>query len=244
MSYTFKIPEINNIISKQIDINNHIMQTIPKIPTYNFNNIYNLTESLQAYSKLISEQIDCINASTQPLRDYINSINETISKTLELSIPKFNFEYLNNLKIISSYTPDIIESIDESLFTDTIDKICTSLDSFESDNDSIENLDECKNSFFDLKYLIQKYSLTKEDFYFFITLLISLFTIIQPYLDNSTETIIDNQKSIIELQKEQLEVDKDIRDSLKKIQNSSSNADVIIENISNSLDTLIKSVEE
>ncbi|NWK13014.1 hypothetical protein [Clostridium cadaveris] len=236
MSYSFKIPEINNIISKQIDINNRIMQTIPKIPTYDFSNIYKSLEPFQSQLILISQQSKLINSSIKPFQDYMSSINEMINKNLQIAMPKVYFEYLNNLKILSSYYQNILESIDESLFTDTIDEICTSLDSFEADKDSIENLDECKNSFFDLKHLIQKYSLTKEDFYFFITLLISLFTIIQPYLDNSSDVLIKQQKEIIELQKEKLDTFENINDSFK-------NVDVTIENISKSLENLIESIE-
>lgn len=130
------------------------------------------------------------------------------------------------------------------MFINTVDEIYDSIENLESTNNSVTDLNEFKKIFLDLKQNIKSYSLTKEDFYFFIGILMTLFTIIQPYLDNSTETIIDNQKTIIELKKEQLEVNKDIRDSLENIQNSSINADVIIENINNSLDTFIKSVKE
>ena len=141
---------------------------------------------------------------------------------------------LNNLKIMSNYSSDTIESIDKSVFSNTIDDVYTSID----------DLDECKSSSLDLKQNIQESSLTKESFYNFLSLLISLFALIQPYFDNSSETIIDNQKAIIELQKEQLEVTKDIHDTFKNTQNISSNTEVIIENINNSLNTLIKSIEE
>lgn len=230
-------------VSKQLDLYNRILKNSMQvnIPTYDFKCI---TESINPFTEqlnLISNQFAMINSSMQPFQDYINSINEMINKYLEVAMPKFNFEYLNNLKTLSSYTSDTFESIDSSLFINTVDEIYNSVDNLELSNNSITEL---KGIFLDLKQTIKDFSLTKEDFYFFIGLLFNLFMLIQPYLDNSTETIIDNQKAIIELQKEQLEVDKDIRDSLKNIQNSSSNADVIIENISNSLDTLIKSVEE
>ncbi len=151
---------------------------------------------------------------------------------------------LNNLKIMSNYSSDTIESIDKSVFSNTIDDVYTSIDNFEYYTDSTDDLDECKSSSLDLKQNIQESSLTKESFYNFLSLLISLFALIQPYFDNSSETIIDNQKAIIELQKEQLEVTKDIHDTFKNTQNISSNTEVIIENINNSLNTLIKSIEE
>lgn len=233
-------------ITKQLDLYNRILKNTMKvnIPKYDFSGIAQSINPFKEQLSLISNQSAILNSSIQPLQDYMNSINEIINKYLEAAIPKFNFEYLNNLKTLSSYSSDTLESIDSSLFINTVDEIYDSVDSIQSDNNSVADLNECKNFFLDLKQNIKSYSLTKEDFYFFIGLLLNLLTIIQPYMDNSTDKIIDNQKTIIELQKEQLEIDKDIRDSLKNIHNSSSNADVIIENISNSLDTLIKSVEK
>ena len=112
-------------ISKQLDLYNRILKNSMQvnIPTYDFKCI---TESINPFTEqlnLISNQLAMINSSMQPFQDYMNSINEMINKSLEVAMPKFNFEYLNNLKIISSYTPDIIESIDKTLFTDTIDEI-------------------------------------------------------------------------------------------------------------------------
>ena len=233
-------------ISKQLDLYNRTLKNTMKvnIPTYDFSGITQSLEPFKEHLNLISNQCALISSSIQPLQDYMNSINEMINKSLEAAMPKFNFEYLNNLKIISSYTSDTLESIDSSLFINTVDEIYDSIENLESTNNSVTDLNEFKKIFLDLKQNIKSYSLTKEDFYFFIGILMTLFTIIQPYLDNSTETIIDNQKTIIELKKEQLEVNKDIRDSLENIQNSSINADVIIENINNSLDTFIKSVKE
>lgn len=240
MSDQFKIYDN---ISKQLELYNRMVKNNIKIniPTYDFSSIYKSLDPFKEQLNIISNQCTLISSSIQPLQDYINSINEMINKSLEASMPKFNFEYLNNLKILSSYTSDTLESIDNSVFINTVDEICDSVDSLESINDT--DLSEFKKIFLYLKENIKSYSLTKEDFYFFIGILLNLFTIIQPFLDNSTDTIIDNQKAIIELQKEKLEVDKDIRDTLKKFQNSSSNTDIIIENINNSLDTLIKSVE-
>ncbi|NWK12966.1 hypothetical protein, partial [Clostridium cadaveris] len=88
MSYSFKIPEINNIISKQIDINNRIMQTIPKIPTYDFSNIYKSLEPFQSQLILISQQSKLINSSIKPFQDYMSSINEMINKNLQIAMPK------------------------------------------------------------------------------------------------------------------------------------------------------------
>lgn len=243
MSSIFKFLEIHNAIYKQIEFNNRIIQTIPRIPTYDFSNIYNSLEPFQAQLNLISQQTKFINSSLKPFQDYMSSITQMINKNLEIAMPKFNFEYLNNLKIISSYSLDIVESIDKSLFINTIDEIYTSIDAFESDNDSIKNLDECKNSFFDLKQLIQNSSLTFESFCAFVSLLIAIFTLIQPYLDNSTEVMIEQQREIIELQKQQLDLSKDISDSLKKINHGSSNVGIPLENINKSLETLIESVE-
>lgn len=233
-------------ISKQLDLYNRILKNTMKInvPAYDFSSIYQTIEPFKEQLNWLANQYDMINSSIQPLQDYINSINEMINKSLENTLPKINFEYLNNLKKLSSYASNNLESIDSSLLINTIDEINTSIDTFECDNNSINDLAECKSSFIDLKQIIQNSPLTLDTLYNFFSLLISILALLQPHLDNSTETIIDNQKAIIELQKEQLEVNKDIRDSLKNIQNSSSNTDVIIENISNSLDTLIKSVEE
>lgn len=236
--------KIYDNISKQLDSYNRILKSTinVNVPTYDFKIITESITPFTAQLNLISNQFAMINSSIQPFQDYMNSINRIINKYLEATTPKFNFEYLNNLKILSSYALDTFESIDNSLFINTVDEIYTSVDNLESTDNSIT---EFKKTFLDLiKQTIKDSSLTKESFKYFIEILFNLFILIQPYLDTSTETIIDNQKAIIELQKEQLDVNKDIRDSLNKIQNSSSNADIIIENISNSLDTLIKSVEE
>ena len=192
----------------------------------------------------IKYQNDIIQSSIQPFQEQIERVREMISKTLEVNIPKIDFEFLNNLKEISSYAPEFVESIDNSLFIDTVNAVYESIDSFDTYTDSNNEVKEYKDIFSFFIELINNSPLTKDNFYSFVGLIMNFFMLIQPYLDNSTDAIIDNQKAIIELQKEQLEVDKDIRDSLKEIQNSSSNADVVIQNINDSLDTFIKSVEK
>lgn len=221
---------VPNVNSYSESINTIIKESIPIIDVSTY--IEPLIEFAQFNSKTITESI---NVSLIPLINAINEVNADIIASATAVMSNIAFDSLNNLKLISSYSADIIQAIDE---------ICISVDRLDSFDVPSENLDECKDSLLDLKQDIQESTLTKEKFYDFISLLITILTFFQPYLDNSTDTIIDNQKAIIELQKEQLEVDKDIRDSLKNLQNGSSNGDIIIENISNSLDTLNKSVEK
>lgn len=226
-----------NVYSERI--NSIIKSSIPVIDTSAYMNP--LIESIQASLNILTESI---NSSIQPLIEHMNEINNEMIASINSAVANIALNSLNNLKIMSNYSSDTIESIDKSVFSNTIDDVYTSIDNFEYYTDSTDDLDECKSSLLDLKQNIQESSLTKESFYNFLSLLISLFALIQPYFDNSSETIIDNQKAIIELQKEQLEVTKDIHDTFKNTQNISSNTEVIIENINNSLNTLIKSIEE
>ncbi|WP_040192120.1 hypothetical protein [Clostridium culturomicium] len=235
--------KIYDNISKQLDSYNRILKSTinVNVPTYDFKIITESINPFTAQLNLISNQFAMINSSIQPFQDYMNSINKIINQYLEATTPKFNFEYLNNLKILSSFTPDDLEYIDETSFINTVDEIYTNINDFDTTNDSVE-LNEYTSCFLSLKQLIQNSSLTWESFRSFIALLITIFTVFQPYLDNSSEIMIEQQQEIIELEKQKLDLCDDISDSLKNIDNSCCDITSTLENINNSLETLIESI--
>lgn len=225
-----------NVYSERI--NSIIQASMPVIDTSVYMNP--LIESVQASLNILTESI---NSSIQPLIEHMNEINNEMVASISSAISNTALDSLNSLKIMSNYNCDIIESIDKSVFSNTIDDIYTSIDNLECYTDSSDDLDECKCSLLDLNQLVKESPLTKESFYKFICLLISIFALIQPYFDTSSETIIDQQKEIIELQQKQLDSINSISNSLQNSNDTSTDISTSLENISKSLKTIVESVE-
>ena len=229
-----------NVYSERI--NSIIQASMPVIDTSVYMNP--LIESVQASLNILTESINSsIQPLIQPLIDHMNEINNKMVASIGSAISNIALDSLNSLKIMSNYNSDIIESIDKSIFSNTIDDIYTSIDNLECYTDSSDDLDECKGSLLDLNQLVKESSLTKESFYNFICLLISIFALIQPYFDTSSETIIEQQKKIIELQQKQLDSTNSISNSLQNSDDISTDISTSLENISKSLKTIVESVE-
>lgn len=190
-----------------------------------------LIEFARFTSKTLSESI---NASLIPLIDTLNEVNAEIVASANTIMSNISLDSLNNLKLMSSYSADIIQAIDE---------VYTSVGSLKSFDIQSGNLDEFKDSLLDLKQDIQESTLTKENFIAFIGLLISILTFFQPYFDNSSDTIIEQQKEIIELQEKQLDSINNLKNILQNDTDISTDVSTSSNDISKSLKSIVESVE-
>ena len=198
-----------NIYSERI--NSIIKSSIPKIDTSIV--LSPLVESLRSNINFINESIAL---SIQPLLDSMNEFNKGISLTCS-SIISDSFK---NLKTITSYTTETIESISKYTLAETIDDIYDSLNEFEFNDEVIPLITECKNEVISIKNDLAN-SKSKEinihQWIATITAIIGLIISILSQLDNSNEVLIDQNKQIIEIESSKLEKLESIDNSLKII---------------------------
>ena len=132
----------SNINLYSENINSVIKSSMPVIDTRVYMNP--LIESIQESFNSLTESINSsINLSIQPLLDYMNEINKQISSMSSLMSSMLS-DSLENLKAITSYTSETIESISKYALSETIDDVYSSLDELEF-NDEIQEK-EIKNS--------------------------------------------------------------------------------------------------
>lgn len=184
-----------------------------------------LIESIQESFNILIESINSsINLSIQPFLDHMNEINKQISSMSSL-MSSIVLDSLENFKTITSYTTETIESISKYELSETIDDVYNSLDELEFNNEIVSLVTECKNEIISIKNDLNNSKSKEIDIHQWIatiTAIIGLILSILSQFDNSNEVLIEQNKQIIEIKSSELQM---------------------LENINNSLEKLVKSVE-
>lgn len=210
-----------NIYSESI--NSIIKASMPVIDTSVYMNP--LIESIQESFNVLTESINSsINLSIQPFLDHMNEINKQISSMSSL-ISSMVSDSLENFKTITSYTAETIESISKYALSETIDDVYNSLDELEFNDEIVSLVTECKNEIISIKNDLNNSKSKEIDIHQWIatiTAIVGLILSILSQFDNSNEVLIEQNKQIIEINSSELQM---------------------LENIDNSLEKLVKSVE-
>lgn len=210
-----------NIYSESI--NSIIKASMPMIDTSVYMNP--LIESIQESFNVLTESINSsINLSIQPFLDHMNEINKQISSMSSL-ISSMVSDSLENFKTITSYTAETIESISKYALSETIDDVYNSLDELEFNDEIVSLVTECKNEIISIKNDLNNSKSKEIDIHQWIatiTAIVGLILSILSQFDNSNEVLIEQNKQIIEINSSELQM---------------------LENIDNSLEKLVKSVE-
>ena len=196
-------------------INSIIKSSIPVIDTSVY--MEPLVNSAKASLSLLNESI---NLSFQPLIDYINEINKEIESSINVTISNMISDSFQNLKTITSYSAETIESISKFALVETIDDVCDSLDKFEFNNEIVSLTNEYKNEIISVKNDLSNSNSKEIDIHQWIATISAIITLILailPIFDNPDKDLIDQQQQIIEYQSKQLEKLKSIDESLKKL---------------------------
>lgn len=208
----------SNINLYSENINSVIKSSMPVIDTRVYMNP--LIESIQESFNSLTESINSsINLSIQPLLDYMNEINKQISSMSSLMSSMIS-DSLENLKAITSYTSETIESISKYALSETIDDVYSSLDELEFNDEIISLVTECKNEIISIKNDLNNSKSKEIDIHQWIatiTAIIGLILSILSQFDNSNEVLIEQNKQTIEIKSSELQMLESIDNSLEKL---------------------------
>ncbi|GAB6170055.1 hypothetical protein JCM1393_25150 [Clostridium carnis] len=161
-----------------------------------------------------------INLSIQPLINYMNETNKEMVDTINKTMSNLALDALNNLKTISLYSTDTLESIDKSLFIETIDEIYNSVEINDFPNNFSKDITACKEDIKIISDELVESSSNKLDLITFIEFVAAIVTIIQFFVaiyDDTSQIQIEQNKQIIENQSLQLKLLESIDNSLQKL---------------------------
>lgn len=163
---------------------------------------------------------ESINLSLQPLIDHMDKTNRQIASLIGTSMSNIVLDSLNNLKVITTYTAETIESISKTALAETLDDVCNSLADIEFNDESITLAAECKSEIITIKNDLSSSNSKEIDIHQWIATITAIIGIILSILSNhsnSNEVMIEQTKQLIEIESSKLEKLESIDNTLKRL---------------------------